>query len=60
VTDTPNEQPCTPQPSDVFPPEVRDALVKASQVKEPHMRRIAIDGAIDWARAAYPQCFKPE
>ena len=52
-------KPFTPQPVAVLPREARDMLVSASQVKDEHARRIAIDAAIDYAKLRFPQFFQP-
>jgi hypothetical protein len=50
--------------SDHFPPSVRDALVRASQTPfdemDPLARVRAINKAIQRARLAYPELFRPD
>lgn len=46
-----------PAIADQLPAPARDLLVLASQVKDPHERRIAIDRAIDVAKARFPEFF---
>ena len=52
-------RPIKPQPVDVLPREARDMLVSASQVRDEHARRIAIDAAIDYVKLRFPKYFKP-
>jgi len=42
-----------------LPPAARDLLVLASQVPDPHERRIAIDAAIDKVKQRNPELFHP-
>ena len=60
-----SELPRKPQPCNVFPPNIRDALVAASQVSvfppaSPLARIVAIDKVIAHARRTNPYLFKPE
>jgi hypothetical protein len=56
--------PRKPAPCNHFPPHVRDALVQASQTPittwHPQARILAIDTAIDRARASHPELFRKE
>jgi hypothetical protein len=42
-----------------LPPAARDLLVRASQVRDPRERRIAIDAAIERVKVRFPDCFQP-
>jgi hypothetical protein len=58
-----SDRPRKPQPCNVFPPHIRDALVAASQVSvfyDPLARQKAIDRAVAKARAAFPELFHKE
>lgn len=46
------------QISEQLPYEIRMALVKASQVKDPFQRAAAIEAAQELARARFPKLFK--
>lgn len=56
--------PRKPNPSDHFPAHIRDALVAASQTPvtryAPLARQVAIDKAIERARAQFPELFIKE
>lgn len=56
--------PREPNPCAHFPPHVRDALVQASQTPithwTPQARILAIDKAVDRARATHPELFRKE
>lgn len=47
-------------PCDQLPPAARDLLVLASQVRDPHERRVAIDHAIERVKARFPEFFHQE
>jgi hypothetical protein len=61
-SDRPNE--CRLPVSNHFPPQIRDALVRASQTPleplDPLARVRAVDQAIRRARLAHPELFRPE
>lgn len=52
-----------PQVAEVFPPEVREALVRAANTSttfDPMARQKAIERVQDWARWKYPELFRRE
>jgi hypothetical protein len=51
--------PFVAHPCNQLPPAARDLLVIASQVPDPHERRLAIDHAIDRVKARFPEFFRP-
>ena len=60
-----SELPRRPQPCNLFPPMVRDALIAASQTPfhpriNPLARILAIDRAVEQARRSHPEYFQPE
>ena len=59
-----SELPRRPQPCNLFPPMVRDALIAASQPPihpfNPLARQVAIDKAVHNARRSHPEYFQPE
>lgn len=44
----------------LLPREAREQLMRAAQIRNERVRRIAIDTAIDSIRAKYPQHFQPQ
>lgn len=44
----------------LLPPDAREALVKASKIKDPFARQAAIEEATERARWRYPKYFKTE
>jgi hypothetical protein len=49
--------------AEVFPPEVREALVRAANTSttfDPMARQKAIERVQDWARWKYPELFRRE
>jgi hypothetical protein len=57
---TERTQPIVALPCDFLPPAARDLLVLASQVRDPHERRVAIDHAIERVKARFPELFHQE
>lgn len=50
--------PLLPKPANVLPKDARDALIAASQLRDPREKQRAVQAAIERAQRRYPQLFK--